>query len=931
MLSARVGIRHLSKVNLNGTKPALWSSVRVMSSSSNTKLVVGLRNEDKNRWERRAPLTPVHVQQLSKEGIPVLVQTSRRRVFPDVAYEKAGAKIVDDLTEADIILGVKEVPSHKLLADKTYMFFSHTHKAQPYNMNMLDNILQKNIRLIDYELLTNDEGMRLVKFGTFAGYAGMIDTLHGLGQRLLGLGQSSPFVNLGMSYTYSSLNEAKRAISLIGEQIKEHGVPNDLGPMVFVFVGDGNVSLGAQEVFQSLPHKYLKAKDLKALFDSKNYDCHVIYGVMVNDDDYIRRKDGKAFERPYYRSHPQEHYSIFHDEIAPYSSVMINGIYWESKYPRLLTVEHAKNLIKSKNNRPLVIGDISCDYEGSMEMTKKFTSIEDPFYLFDSNSKLHNNIEGEGIVMMTIENLPTELPSEASQYFGNALTPLVKKLATTRDFKDYDPILSRATITEKGKFTPRYQYINDLRKKNQQIHVKDLSSKKILLLGSGMVAEPVVDNLALNNYANLTIASISESEARKLSKNNPNITPIKFDINNKSALNNLIKDHDLVISLVPAPFHPSVAEGCIENKKDMVTASYISPLMKALHNKAVAAGITILNEIGLDPGIDHLSAMKIIDEVKEHKGKVVGFSSVCGGLPAPEASDNPLGYKFSWSPRGVLSAGLNPSKFLRNGKVYSTPAGQLFNHVEDIDIGYPGFNLECLPNRDSTIYSELYGLQDSHTVFRGTLRNKGFSSLMAAFSKLGLFDESENPKLKSENSTPTWKELVGNMIGFSGKAGRQEILEKLSKKLQLDNKDQPYLLRVYSALEKLGLLSDRRVLARGKVIDSFCGLLEKELSFRENERDMVILHHDFDIVWNNGEKEKRTSTLVSYGTPGGYTAMSKTVGLPTAYAARLILDSNKATLPKGVLAPMTKEFYNPILHNLALQGITFAEKTYKVL
>ena len=310
-------------------------------------------------------------------------------------------------------------------------------------------------------------------------------------------------------------------------------------------------------------------------------------------------------------------------------------------------------------------------------------------------------------------------------------------------------------ITDSGRLTPKFEYIADLRRKAGTVQVKDNTGKRVLLLGAGMVAQPVVDTLTQAAGTRLTIASLHEHDARKLAQGNPRVRIAPLDISNREGVAALVSDSDVVISLVPATFHPSVAEVCIEKRKHMVTASYISPAMGALHERATQAGVTILNEIGLDPGIDHLSTMKIIDEVKHAGGRILAFSSVCGGLPAPEASDNPLGYKFSWSPRGVLAAGLNASKCLRDGKIHTTPKGRLFDHAANFDIHYPGFNLECLPNRDSTIYSSLYGIEDAHTVFRGTLRFRGFSELMGGLARLGLFDEAENPRLKS-SPTPTW-------------------------------------------------------------------------------------------------------------------------------------------------------------------------------
>lgn len=335
----------------------------------------------------------------------------------------------------------------------------------------------------------------------------------------------------------------------------------------------------------------------------------------------------------------------------------------------------------------------------------------------------------------------------------------------TKDFDKLAPVIQRAVITNNGRLTPKFEYLTDLRRRAGTIQVRDNREQRVLLLGAGMVAQPVVDTLVERKGTRLTVASLHEHDARKLAGGHPQVRTAPLDITNRQGVSQLVGDADVVISLVPAAFHPSVAEACIERGRHLVTASYVSPGMQALHERAVKANVTILNELGLDPGIDHLSAMKIIDEVKHEGGRVLSFSSVCGGLPAPEASDNPLGYKFSWSPRGVLSAGLNASRYLKNGQLQTTPQGRLFDHAQPYDIHYPGFNLECLPNRDSTVYSAFYGLQDAHTVFRGTLRFKGFSELMGALGRLGLFDETDNPLLKSA-PTPSWVSLENNSLFF---------------------------------------------------------------------------------------------------------------------------------------------------------------------
>ncbi|KAJ3328333.1 hypothetical protein HDU76_010155, partial [Blyttiomyces sp. JEL0837] len=325
-------------------------------------LSLGIRREDKNRWERRVPLVPDHVERLVKElGVKVIVQPSMKRVIPDEKFQQAGAIIQEDLSEADIIVGVKEVPMDRLVPDKTYFFFSHTYKGQTYNMPLLKNILDKRIRLIDYELMKDDNARRLVLFSRFAGYAGFMDGANGLGHRLLALGYGGPFLACGLSYMYRCLADARLDMTRTGQVIMDDGLPRQFGPMIFVFTGKGNVTKGALHVFKCLPHTWVKAGDLKKLVEDKNFDNHKVYGCQVEMEDYIVKKDGGPFSREEYLAHPERFTSVFHEKIAPYATMIVNGIFWDERYPRLLTKEQTRKLAKENRLRLLQVADISCD------------------------------------------------------------------------------------------------------------------------------------------------------------------------------------------------------------------------------------------------------------------------------------------------------------------------------------------------------------------------------------------------------------------------------------------------------------------------------------------------------------------------------------------------------------------------------------------
>ncbi|OQR86286.1 alpha-aminoadipic semialdehyde synthase, partial [Achlya hypogyna] len=419
---------------------------------------VGVVREVYNKWERRAPLTPSHVQELVQAGIDVHVQPSNRRIFTNDQYEAAGAKVTTDLSAANVIVGVKQVPIENLLDDKTYLFFSHTIKAQPENMELLDAVLKKRIRLIDYECITEGgqrNGRRLIAFGSYAGRAGMLAGFRGLGERLINKGYSSPFVNIGSAYMYQDLERAKQAVATAGELIKKNGLPADLAPMVVVFTGSGNVSQGAQEVFKLLPHEFVSPEDLPNLKPNR----HVVYGCVVDEKHMVQHKTkGSDFTKQEYYKNPEEYEPIFHKTIAPHTSLLVNCMYWDDRYPRLITKDQMEEITVASGGDPKLLGvaDISCDIGGSVEFLERSTYIEDPFFLYDIKSRTtKSSLAGDaGVMMMGVDILPSELPSESSQHFGNHLVGFLKNLAGGE--KDLPAELQGAVIATDGKLAPKY-------------------------------------------------------------------------------------------------------------------------------------------------------------------------------------------------------------------------------------------------------------------------------------------------------------------------------------------------------------------------------------------------------------------------------------------------------------------------------------------
>lgn len=888
-------------------KAARWATRRHATTTTTPvgNGVVGIRRENKGRWERRVPLTPQAVQTLVQDGVKVVVQPSNLRIFPDTAYATAGATIDEDLTACGTVLGVKEVPIEEMLGDKTYVYFSHTIKAQEYNMKALDALKQKNIRLLDYEVITNASGERLVKFGRFAGLAGMVDILHGLGNRLLAKGFATPFVQTGLSYQYPSLGHAKASINAAGKQMQAAGIPRELGPMVVVFTGDGAVSRGAQEIFQELPHKFVTAAELPALVKSGG-DAGTFYGCVVDCPDYCQHTGGRDFDFAHYLKHPSEYTSHFHQTISPHASVIVNAGYWDAKFPRMVTTEQEKELAIAGKTRLLALSDISADPQGSVEWMSKCSTIDEPFWYYDpATETTHSDVYGSGVLVNSVDNLPTEFPTEASEHFSEKLAPLLKNLATASVETDLLPELHRALMTSGGQMTPAYKYVDGLR------GARHHNQRRVLLIGAGLVAAPVVDYLCRDPTNFVTVASRTKAKGEAMTAKHTNAAAIALTVDELEKMRTHVKASDLVISLVPWTHHVPIAELCIQTKTNMVTASYVSPAMKALDAAALEADITILNEIGVDPGIDHLTAKRTIDEVQDRGGKITSFVSWCGGLPAPEASNNALGYKFSWSPRGVLLAGLNVAKYMEDGEVIETKGGELFGTARNVDI-YPGYSLEGVPNRDSIPYIESYGIPHTKNMFRGSLRYRGFCRLMVAFNRLGYFSLGTDARLGPAGADMTWRDLACALAeapaGSDYEALKGAVLSKAGVTDAYEQR------RMLDAMQSLGLLSNEMVPKAGTVLDAVSSLFEGKMQFQEGERDMVIMQHVFGIEHSDGAKERRTSTLIEYGNPDGYTAMAKTVGIPTGVAAQLVLDGTITR--KGVLQPVHKDVYLPILDKL---------------
>lgn len=436
--------------------------------------------------------------------------------------------------------------------------------------------------------------------------------------------------------------------------------------------------------------------------------------------------------------------------------------------------------------------------------------------------------------------------------------------------------------------------------------------EKILVLGAGMVSRPMIQYLLDQPDIHVIMASRTVSKAEKMIDGHPQGEAFSLDVNDDKKVEDFVSKADVVVSLLPYTYHVKVAEMCITHKKHMITTSYVSDAMRALDEKAKNAGILILNECGLDPGIDHMSAMRIIHNIEKNKGKVVSFRSTTGALPSHEANNNPFGYKFSWSPRGVLLASRNAARWLENGKEISIPGEQLFENYSLQDIKGVG-TFENYPNRNSVPYKDIYGLKNATTVYRGTFRMTGWCETLRSIVALGWLNE----ELPTGFSGKTYGDLTRQLIGAKPKDNLP-----FTTALYLGLK--PYSA-IIKRLEWLSLFGDM-LLPKDKnnPLDYLNTLTLQKMSMGEHERDMVVMHHEF-IAEYPSKKEYVTSTLVDYGIPDGDTSVARTVALPAAIAVKMIL--KKEINMTGVHIPVIPEIYNPILDELEDMGIKFEEKT----
>lgn len=427
---------------------------------------IGIRREDKSKWEKRVTMIPADLRDLHKEhGIKFAVQPSTIRAFSDADYSACDIPLAENLSHCGLVMGVKEMPMDFFRPGGAYMFFSHTIKGQSHNMPMLRHLVEQGCTLIDFERIVDEQNRRLVFFGRYAGLAGMIDTLHTYGQRMQWEGKITPFVELKMASDYADLDAAKEAVSAVGRRIAAGDLHPDLNPLVVGFAGYGQVSRGAQEIFDLLPHRSVTPEELHNLSARETSSCELIK-VVFEERHTVRPIDPDTpFDKLDFFANPGRYEATFFPYLKELT-ILVNCIFWSAGSPRLLSREQCRKLWGDGNTPKLrVIGDISCDLEGGIECTLKSTQPDNPFFVYDvTTDQVIDGAQGHGPVIMAVDNLPCELPAASSTAFSASLKPFIPGMAEANWSGAFaqsrlpEPI-RRAVILWRGEFTPEYEYM----------------------------------------------------------------------------------------------------------------------------------------------------------------------------------------------------------------------------------------------------------------------------------------------------------------------------------------------------------------------------------------------------------------------------------------------------------------------------------------
>ena len=435
--------------------------------------------------------------------------------------------------------------------------------------------------------------------------------------------------------------------------------------------------------------------------------------------------------------------------------------------------------------------------------------------------------------------------------------------------------------------------------------------KQILILGAGLVARPAARYLLEKGGLSVVLADQQPDKATAIVAGHPNGRAVGLDIRDNAALSAAVQSADIVVSLLPWTLHAVIAGHCLAHGRHLVTASYVSDQMQAMHQKARDKELIFLNEVGVDPGLDHMSAMQVIDAVRRQGGQIDSFFSYCGGLPSHDSNNNPLGYKFSWSPEGAMLAATNNGRYKEHGEVVEVPGEALFRHYWLKSI--PGAGVfEAYVNRDALPYLKIYGIQGASGIYRGTLRNVGYCGTWDFFKQLGLL----NRKMMFNFDEVSPREVLANIVNCKQSDVRAGVAAYLNVP--------PYALTL-KKLEWLGLLSDRRLdIGTASVFEMFAHTLKQRLLYDEGEVDLLVMHHEFEATLPGLPTQRIQSTLIDHGVAGEDSSMARTVGYPVGIAAGLVAEGK---IPHtGVLRPVHPEIYAPILAGCRRLGIRFDER-----
>jgi len=437
--------------------------------------------------------------------------------------------------------------------------------------------------------------------------------------------------------------------------------------------------------------------------------------------------------------------------------------------------------------------------------------------------------------------------------------------------------------------------------------------KQVAILGAGLVVKPLADYLLDRAGYRVLMATRTVARAEVIIAGHSNGRALAWTTEDLEGLEGIVRESDLVVSMIPPTLHIPVAEACLRNGKPLVTTSYISPQMQALDEQAKKNGVLLLNEIGEDPGMDHMGAKQMIDEVVRKGGRVRSLTSYGAGLPSFESNRNPMGYKFSWSPRGVMMAAQTAAAYLKNGEVVEVPAAELFDHHWLVDIEGLG-SFETYPNRSSLRYLSHFGLDGKASLYRGLLRFVGWCSTMKSLIALNLLDSTKD----RDFAGLSYREFTASVMG-KPRGDREDVAAFLGLSLKSDTMER---------LGWLGLFDESPLaLARGANVDVIVDLMVKKMSYSPGEKDMIIVHDEIEVEFP-GRQEKHLSTMMVEGVPHGDSAMSRAVSLPAAIASRLILEG-KIDL-NGVQMPMLTEIYEPVLKELEEHTFTFRHQLFEL-